>query len=295
MRMNSLFTILMSLRAAARASVGLCAVFVLTALLTPTTARAQGATVTGYYGTQTFVTAPGGDPSEPQPCGMIGGASYWFAYRPPTNGIATFDTAGSSFDTILAVYVDNGQGCGYSCQLPVACNNNYTTNFWYARVDWPAASITNYYIQLDGVNGAHGTVKLNYSLNVPPTLSCPGNITTNTTSCSLVVKWTLTASSPCCGPVTTNCTPPSGSTFAVGTTPVTCTAIDTRSNTTNCTFNVTVNDRIRPTITCPASIITNADPGICSGRVVLYPNPTASDNCAGVTTSCNPPSGSSFS
>ena len=291
--MSALFTVPMSLRAMARASVGLCAVFALTALLTPTTARAQGATVTGYYGTQTFVTAPGGDPSEPRACGMVGGASYWFTYRPPTNGIAAFDTAGSSFDTVLAVYVDNGQGCGYSCLLPVTCSDNCTTNFWYACVQWPASSITNYYIQLDGVNGAHGTANLNYSLYVPPSVSCPGDITTNTTSCSLVVKWTVTASSPCCGPVTTTCTPASGSTFAVGTTAVTCTATDTRNNTTNCTFTVTVNDRIRPTITTPANINTHPDPSICSGKVTTFPNPAASDNCS-VTISCSPPSGSNF-
>src|SRR5438876_4728304 len=95
---------------------------VLVAILSPLIARA--ATVTGYNGTQTFVTAPGKDPSEPNACGVVGGASYWFTYQPATNGIASFNTTGSSFDTLLGIYVDNGQNCGYSCLLPVTCNNN---------------------------------------------------------------------------------------------------------------------------------------------------------------------------
>src|SRR5206468_9717651 len=46
------------------------------------------------------------------------------------------------------------------------------------------------------------------------------------------------------------------------------------------------------TITCPANITTPATSA--SGAVVNYPPPTASDNCPGVTTASNPPSGSTF-
>ncbi len=41
-------------------------------------------------------------------------------------------------------------------------------------------------------------------------------------------------------PVTTSCNPVSGSTFPVGTTPVTCTATDVQRRTSTCTFNVVV-------------------------------------------------------
>ena len=125
----------------------------------------------------------------------------------------------------------------------------------------------------------------------PPTITGPGNITTNTTStsCSQVVKWTVTSSSPC-GTPTTTCTPASGSTFPKGTTPVTCTAVVTsgNSNSNSCSFNVTVNDTTKPTITCPANITTNA----CSAVVTFAP--TVTDNCPGVTYSCTPASGSVF-
>jgi hypothetical protein len=122
----------------------------------------------------------------------------------------------------------------------------------------------------------------------PPTITCPGNITTNTTStsCSQVVNWTVSSSSPC-GTPTTTCTPASGSTFAKGTTPVTCTAI-MNGSTNNCSFTVTVNDTTKPTITCPANITTNA----CTAVVTFAP--TVTDNCPGVTYSCTPASGSTF-
>jgi hypothetical protein len=123
----------------------------------------------------------------------------------------------------------------------------------------------------------------------PPTITGPGNITTNTTStsCSQVVKWTVTSSSPC-GTPTTTCTPASGSTFSKGTTPVTCTAVVAGGGSNSCSFNVTVNDTTKPTITCPANITTNA----CSAVVTFAP--TVTDNCPGVTYSCTPASGSVF-
>jgi hypothetical protein len=125
----------------------------------------------------------------------------------------------------------------------------------------------------------------------PPTITNPGNITTNTTStaCSQVVKWTVTSSSPC-GTTTTTCTPASGSTFAKGTTPVTCTAVVTGGGSNSCSFTVTVNDTTKPTITCPANITTNT----CASTAVVTFAPTVSDNCSGVTYVCTPASGTAF-
>jgi hypothetical protein len=132
-----------------------------------------------------------------------------------------------------------------------------------------------------------------FSVNLvspPPTITGPGNITTNTTSssCSQVVKWTVTSSSPC-GATTTTCTPASGSTFAKGTTPVTCTAV-AAGGTNSCSFTVTVNDTTKPTVTCPANITTNT----CASTAVVTFTPTVTDNCPGVTYSCTPASGTAF-
>ena len=138
--------------------------------------RATAATVTGYNGTQTFVTAVGKDPSEPNACGVVGGSSYWFTYQPPTNGLASFNTSGSTYDTVLGVYVDNGQNQGYSSLVSVTCDDNYGTNKW-SSVSWFASPKTNYYIMLDGVGGATGTAYMNYSLDAAPSISIITNVT----------------------------------------------------------------------------------------------------------------------
>ena len=169
--MKTLFTLPTSVRAMARASVSVCAALVLSAFLRPVTASAQSPTVTGYNGTQAFVTSAGKDPDEPNACGVIGGASYWFTYKPPTNGVISIDTAGSSFDTVLGIYVDNGQNLGYSSLLPVTCNDNCGTGTLTSCVTFTGSMSTNYYIMLDGVNGATGTAYLKYHLATKPTIT----------------------------------------------------------------------------------------------------------------------------
>src|SRR5262249_41521938 len=107
------------------------------------------------------------------------------------------------------------------------------------------------------------------------------------------VTFTASATDNCPG-VTSACTPASGFTFPKGTTTVTCTATDTSSNMTSCSFTVTVGDTQPPTLTCPANITRNNDPGVCTA-VVTYAAPVAADNCPGVGTPvCTPASGSTF-
>ncbi len=139
------------------------------------------------------------------------------------------------------------------------------------------------------------TVTVNDNEN--PMITCPANITTNTDpgQCSAVVSYAnATAADNCPGVGTPVCTPASGSTFPKGTTTVNCTVSDAAGNPANCSFTVTVNDNQPPSITCPANITTNTDPGQCSA-VVNYANATATDNCPGVGTPvCTPASGSTF-
>jgi HYR domain len=54
------------------------------------------------------------------------------------------------------------------------------------------------------------------------------------------------------------------------------------------TFDVTP-----PSITCPANVVQDNDPGLCTA-VVNYGSPTVTDNCPGVTAVCAPPAGSVF-
>lgn len=127
----------------------------------------------------------------------------------------------------------------------------------------------------------------------PPVITCPANITQSNDpgSCSAVVTYSVSASGTPAPTVT--CTPPSGNSFPIGTTTVNCTATNGIGNSASCSFTVTVNDAEAPVVTCPASIIANTAPGVCTA-VVTY-SATATDNCPGVTVSCSPPSGTTFS
>ncbi|HGY91448.1 MAG TPA: HYR domain-containing protein, partial [Planctomycetes bacterium] len=88
-----------------------------------------------------------------------------------------------------------------------------------------------------------------------------------------------TGSDPCSAVTITNDAP---ATFPLGNTTVTWTATDAASNSATCMQTVTVEDNELPTITCPADVTVNADPGQCDA-VVNYGPPTVSDNCPGVT------------
>ena len=75
----------------------------------------------------------------------------------------------------------------------------------------------------------------------PPLLVCPTNqVVEFTSETGATVFFTPTATDACSASVATTCTPPSGTLFPIGTTPVTCTATDASSNTSSCTFLVTV-------------------------------------------------------
>jgi hypothetical protein len=94
--------------------------------------------------------------------------------------------------------------------------------------------------------------------------------------------------------VNTVCSPAPGHAFPKGTTTVTCTATDGMSNTTSCSFTVTVNDSEAPVVQGCANLSANTPANGCS-IAVQYPVISATDNCQGVGTPvCTPPTGSTF-
>ncbi len=125
--------------------------------------------------------------------------------------------------------------------------------------------------------------------NEPPSITCPPNIYAHAElgQCDAVVVYTATASDNCTF-TSLSCTPPSGSTFPLGFTTVTCTATDAAGNTATCSFGVIVFDNEPPSIFCPANIRSNTDPGQCDAS--LFYNVSASDNCTAPDISCAPSS-----
>lgn len=75
----------------------------------------------------------------------------------------------------------------------------------------------------------------------PPKITCPAPVSvTSPTGQPIPVSYGTPTVALGKAPVTTNCTPPSNSIFAIGSNTVTCTATDALQRTDTCTFTVTV-------------------------------------------------------
>ena len=112
-----------------------------------------------------------------------------------------------------------------------------------------------------------------------PSITCPANIVAGADGgqCSKSNVTYSASASEACSTATVVCDPASGSTFAVGTSTVTCTATDEAGNTNACTFTVTINDTQPPVITCPADAIVecgNSTAPASTGQA------SATDNCS---------------
>ena len=89
-----------------------------------------------------------------------------------------------------------------------------------------------------------------------------------------------------------DCVPASGSTFALGVTTVTCSASDTRGNSSSASFTVTVQDTTAPVLSLPANMVEEATQP--AGDIVTY-TATATDIVdPSPTVVCAPASGSVF-
>lgn len=97
--------------------------------------------------------------------------------------------------------------------------------------------------------GLSGSFTVTVVDTTPPVLTLPGTVMADATMPSgAVVTYIASASDLVDGPVAVNCTPPSGSTFALGSTTVHCTASDSRGNTAAGSFEVSVIDTHPPAI-----------------------------------------------
>lgn len=165
---------------------------------------------------------------------------------------------------------------------------------------FPVGTTTVTYTTIDASgNAVSCSFDVTVTDNEAPVFTCPGTLTVAADSgmCSAVVNYSTPAATDNCSgsSVTQTSGPASGSTFPVGTTPVTFTAMDSAGNTTTCTFDIVVTDSEAPALVCPGNITVAADSGNCTA-VVNFSTPAATDNCssASVTQTGGPASGSTF-
>jgi len=126
-----------------------------------------------------------------------------------------------------------------------------------------------------------------------PAISSPPGLAAEATSpAGAVVTFDVTATDLVDGSVATTCSTPSGSTFPLGSTFVTCAASDSRGNGSTAMFELVVTDSTAPALTLPGTITAEATSP--AGAVVTYAA-SATDLVDGaVTPSCSSPSGATF-
>ncbi len=108
-------------------------------------------------------------------------------------------------------------------------------------------------------NVGAGTFGVRVADATAPTLSLPAPITAEATSpAGAAVTYTASAVDVVDGAVDPRCTPPSGATFPLGTTLVTCSPVDRAGNGAAGSFTVTVQDRTAPSLTLPQGIVAEA-------------------------------------
>jgi hypothetical protein len=122
---------------------------------------ATGATIAGAMGLGSGNNAGAtNEINEPRHAGKVGGSSVWLRWIAPANGVATFDTRGSGFDTLLAVYT----GTDFSSLAELASDED-RGGFLTSRASFNAVAGTEYRIAVDGLGGATGNIVLSWELD----------------------------------------------------------------------------------------------------------------------------------
>ena len=110
------------------------------------------------FGTNFFKSKEAG---EPRHAGKPGGASAWFSWTPVAGGIATFDTRGSTFDTLLGVYTGNNVS-----NLTLVARDEDSGGFFTSRASFNVAANQSYLIAVDGLTDEHGFFALGWQLEI---------------------------------------------------------------------------------------------------------------------------------
>ncbi|MDB6029915.1 MAG: hypothetical protein JWM16_253 [Verrucomicrobiales bacterium] len=98
------------------------------------------------------------EPNEPDHNSSFSWRSVWYCWTAPSNGTVIFDTVGSDFDTLLAVYT----GASLGALTPLASDNDSGGNLT-SRAFFQAIQGTTYHVAVDGTQGGSGNIVLNWN------------------------------------------------------------------------------------------------------------------------------------
>ncbi|MFM1768427.1 MAG: hypothetical protein RJA22_956 [Verrucomicrobiota bacterium] len=116
------------------------------------------------------------EPGEPNHASNAGGKSVWFVFTPPNAMNVRFDTCGTDFDTVMALYSGTNVTAG-------AVNDNYSSSWYQAghggrtqsRLNVNLLAGTTYYIAVDGFNSGTGALSGPIVFNWNLTNGAPAN------------------------------------------------------------------------------------------------------------------------
>jgi uncharacterized repeat protein (TIGR01451 family) len=133
---------------------------------------AAGAPLTGSTGSVTGTNA-GATRQTGEPVHFAAGTtSIWYRWTPAASGLATIDTVGSAFDTLLAAYT----GSTLTGLTRVAADGDSAGNL-RSRIRFPATAGVTYHLALDGAGGASGATTLRFALDAAPVASAGADVT----------------------------------------------------------------------------------------------------------------------
>jgi len=208
-------------------------------------------TINGLSGTSTsnndFAST---EVNEPNHAGYLASDSVWFNYTAPASGQINISTAGSNFDTLLAVYTGN-----LINSLNSIASNDDIKNGVSSAVSFAAVGGQTYRIAVDGFANFTGNITLNWDLRLPSPPLAPTNVTAiSSRSREVEISWNAPANPNY--PVTsyTVTSSPSGKTCTWTQGPLSC-VINNLTNGTSYTFTVVAQN---PVGTSPSSAPSNA-------------------------------------
>lgn len=102
--------------------------------------------------------------NEPRHGGKPGGRSVWISWLAPADGIATFDTGGSSFDTLLSAYYFNSAADTTPDKLREIARNDDASVVAAptSLIQFGARAGVVYHIAVDGFGGSAGDIRLRW-------------------------------------------------------------------------------------------------------------------------------------
>jgi gliding motility-associated-like protein len=124
--------------------------------------------------------------------------------------------------------------------------------------------------------------KVTIKKSTPPQITCPNNVTLNTTTAQCTANYTLpqpAVSDPCDANNTIVSNDANTNTFPLGTTIVTYKAEDSFGNFSTCSMTITVVDKFAPEIACPGNVEKPADQDK-DGTIVNWTTPIVLENCS---------------